>query len=58
MKKIAKKCANKFACGASVSKNPQGLDEIVIQGDVLYEISDLLLLECPELTIDNIDIKE
>jgi density-regulated protein DRP1 len=37
--------ANKFATGASVSKNPQGEDEIVIQGDVADEVEDMLLDE-------------
>ena len=34
LKKAAKLFAGKFATGSSVSKNPQGEDEIVIQGDV------------------------
>lgn len=38
MKKAAKFLAQKFATGASVSKNPQGYDEIVIQGDVTEEV--------------------
>ncbi|GHJ85995.1 hypothetical protein NliqN6_2397 [Naganishia liquefaciens] len=42
MKKAAKFLAQKFATGASVSKNPQGYDEIVIQGDVTEEVVDLI----------------
>lgn len=38
LKKAAKFLAGKFATGSSVSKNPQGLDEIVVQGDVAEEI--------------------
>ena len=34
LKKAAKLFAGKFACGSSVTKSPQGHDEIVIQGDV------------------------
>ena len=34
MKKAAKLFANKFGAGATVSKTPQGEDEILIQGDV------------------------
>ncbi|KAK4684999.1 density-regulated protein, partial [Tremellales sp. Uapishka_1] len=34
LKKASKLFANKFATGSSVSKNPQGEEEIVIQGDV------------------------
>ncbi|EIN11111.1 density-regulated protein DRP1 [Punctularia strigosozonata HHB-11173 SS5] len=43
LKKAAKLFAQKFATGASVSKNPQGLDEIVVQGDVSDDIQDLLV---------------
>jgi density-regulated protein DRP1 len=38
LKKVAKFFAQKFATGSSVSKNPQGLDEVVVQGDVTEEI--------------------
>lgn len=38
LKKAAKFFANKFATGSSVSKNPQGEDEIFIQGDVADEV--------------------
>lgn len=41
LKKAAKFLAQKFATGASVSKNPQGYDEIVIQGDVTEEVVSL-----------------
>jgi density-regulated protein DRP1 len=47
MKKAAKMFANKFACGASVAKNNQGLDEIVVQGDFSDEIHDLILANWP-----------
>ena len=39
LKKAAKLFANKFATGASLHKNPQGEDEIIIQGDVSDEVS-------------------
>jgi translation initiation factor 1 (eIF-1/SUI1) len=42
LKKAAKQFATKFATGASVSKNAQGLDEIVVQGDVTDEIVEML----------------
>lgn len=45
LKKAAKLFANKFATGASVSKNPQGEDEIFIQGDVADEVEDMILDE-------------
>lgn len=41
--------ASKFATGASVSKNNQGEDEIVIQGDVGDEIVEMLRKEVKEL---------
>lgn len=41
LKKAAKLFAGKFATGSSVSKNPQGEDEIVIQGDVGDDIVSL-----------------
>ncbi|KAI5120657.1 hypothetical protein M0805_007994 [Coniferiporia weirii] len=42
LKKAAKFFGKRFATGASVTKNMQGLDEIVIQGDVSDDISDLI----------------
>lgn len=42
LKKAAKFFANKFACGSSVTKNPQGLDEIVVQGDVSGDIVEMI----------------
>lgn len=42
MKKAAKFLAQKFATGASVTRNPQGFDEIVIQGDVTEEVVRIL----------------
>ncbi|KAK9897748.1 density-regulated protein DRP1 [Cystobasidium minutum MCA 4210] len=69
LKKASKLFANKFATGASVSKNPQGEDEIVIQGDVAYEVEEMLLKKTgkegdvfggkvPEDNIDIIDVKK
>jgi len=42
LKKAAKFFAQKFATGASVTKNPQGLDEIVVQGDVSGDIVEMI----------------
>ncbi|KAI0691388.1 eukaryotic translation initiation factor 1-like protein [Cytidiella melzeri] len=42
LKKAAKQFAQKFATGASVTKNPQGLEEIIVQGDVSGEIVELI----------------
>jgi len=42
LKKAAKQLAGRFATGASVTKNAQGFDEIVVQGDVSDEIMEML----------------
>ncbi|WVO13680.1 translation machinery-associated protein 22 [Cryptococcus depauperatus] len=42
LKKAAKQFAGKFATGSSVSKNPQGEEEIVVQGDVGDEIVEMI----------------
>ena len=42
MKKASKLFAQKFATGASVTKNPQGQEEIVVQGDVSGEIVEMI----------------
>ncbi|KAA1466628.1 density-regulated protein DRP1 [Dentipellis sp. KUC8613] len=42
MKKAAKLFAQRFATGASVTKNAAGQDEIVVQGDVSQEIYDMM----------------
>ncbi|KAJ2853336.1 Translation machinery-associated protein 22, partial [Coemansia erecta] len=47
LKKTAKEFANHFACGGSVSKNPQGQDEIVVQGDFSDEILQIILKKHP-----------
>ncbi|CCG80705.1 Translation machinery-associated protein 22 [Taphrina deformans PYCC 5710] len=62
LKAAAKKFANKFATGASVSKNNQNQDEIIVQGDVSDEIFDFITEEkffkaVPEDNIDCIEEK-
>jgi len=42
LKKAAKQLAGRFATGASVTKNAQGFDEIVVQGDVADDILEIL----------------
>ncbi|KAG6327205.1 hypothetical protein ID866_11885 [Astraeus odoratus] len=42
LKKAAKFLAQKYATGASVTKNAQGQDEIVVQGDVSEEVLELV----------------
>ncbi|RSH77706.1 Translation machinery-associated protein 22 [Apiotrichum porosum] len=64
LKKAAKLFASKFATGSSVSKNPQGQDEIVIQGDVGDEIVEMLrqqvgvLKGAPADQITRVEIKK
>ncbi|KAL7410490.1 density-regulated protein DRP1 [Mrakia frigida] len=43
LKKASKIFAQKFATGSSVTKNPQGQEDITVQGDVTDEIADILL---------------
>lgn len=62
LKPAAKKFANKFATGASVSKNNQNQDEIIVQGDVSDEIFDFVTEDAffkavPEDNIDCIEGK-
>ncbi|KAI9366085.1 density-regulated protein DRP1 [Zopfochytrium polystomum] len=56
LKKAAKLFATKFACGSSVTKNPAGFDEIVVQGDVQDEIYELIRKTWKQIPEDNIDM--
>jgi density-regulated protein DRP1 len=42
LKKASKQFSSKFATGSSVTKNAQGQEEIVIQGDVSDEILEMI----------------
>ncbi|CAN0011648.1 unnamed protein product [Heterosigma akashiwo] len=42
LKVAAKACGRKFASGAAVNTTPSGEKEIVIQGDVVYDVPNLL----------------
>ncbi|KAI9363558.1 translation initiation factor SUI1 [Pilaira anomala] len=55
LKKAAKMFANRFACGSSVAKNNQGLDEIVVQGDFSDELLKMILNNWPNVPEENID---
>jgi len=61
LKKAAKQFASKFATGASVTKNTQGQDEVVVQGDVSDDVLEMIeqgvgvLKGIPE---DNVEIVE
>ncbi|KAJ1833794.1 Translation machinery-associated protein 22 [Coemansia sp. RSA 2711] len=56
LKSTAKMFASHFACGGSVAKNPQGLDEIVVQGDFTHEIQDIILAKFPKVPRENVEI--
>ncbi|KAJ8522913.1 hypothetical protein ONZ45_g588 [Pleurotus djamor] len=61
LKKAAKQFASKFATGASVTKNAQGLDEVVVQGDVSDEILEMIEEEVGVLKgipADNVELVE
>lgn len=58
LKKIAKRMAGKYACGCSVTKNPQGQDEIVIQGDFVDDLLEFIPEEYPEVPDEQIDYVE
>ncbi|KAJ3087804.1 Translation machinery-associated protein 22 [Quaeritorhiza haematococci] len=57
LKKAAKLFATRFACGSSVTKNPQGQDEIVVQGDVQDDIYDLIRDTYPQVPEEQIELK-
>ncbi|KAK2459957.1 hypothetical protein APHAL10511_008042 [Amanita phalloides] len=61
LKKAAKQFASKFATGASVTKNAQGQDEIIVQGDVGDDILELIENEAGVLKgipVDNVELVE
>nr|GAT55661.1 predicted protein [Mycena chlorophos] len=61
LKKAAKQFASKFATGASVTKNAQGLEEIVISGDVSDEVLEMIENEVGVLKgipVDNVELVE
>ncbi|KAI1005493.1 hypothetical protein K3495_g2720 [Podosphaera aphanis] len=57
-KKVAKDLGKKFATGSSVTKLPNGGEEIVVQGDVSEEIEEFLLEKYPVIPEDNIELVE
>ena len=61
LKKVGRDFGKKFATGSSVTKTPQGGEEIVVQGDLSDEIYDYLVEheeygdKIPEDNIDCVD---
>ncbi|KAG6832401.1 Translation machinery-associated protein 22 [Tricholoma furcatifolium] len=61
LKKAAKQFSSKFATGSSVTKNPQGQDEIVVQGDVSDEIVEMIESGAgvlKDIPADNVEVVE
>lgn len=61
LKKAAKQLASKFATGASVTKNAQGQEEIVVQGDVSDDILEMIEGQVGQLKgipPDNVEVME
>ncbi|KAF5380828.1 hypothetical protein D9615_003940 [Tricholomella constricta] len=61
LKKAAKQFSSKFATGSSVTKNLQGHDEIVVQGDVSDEILEMIEAGAGVLKgipVDNVEVVE
>jgi len=51
LKKASKSFAQHFSCGSSVT----GDDEIVIQGDVSYDIIDFIQSKWPEVSVSDVN---
>jgi density-regulated protein DRP1 len=59
LKKAAKLFANRFACGSSVTKSPSLMkDEIVVQGDVQYDVIQVIVSNFPQIKESDIVIVE
>ncbi|QPG75266.1 hypothetical protein FOA43_002616 [Brettanomyces nanus] len=56
MKKLAKKFSSKFATGASVSKNIEKKEEIIIQGDVGEEVEEYLIEMLKEKGLEGVKV--
>eukprot|EP00793_Prasinoderma_coloniale_P005821 PRCOL_00004295-RA len=54
LSEASKLFGKKFACGASVTKNASQVEEIDIQGDCLYEVTELILKKYPDVDKDAI----
>jgi density-regulated protein DRP1 len=57
-KTATKVFSTRLACGSSVTKNNQGLDEIVVQGDVSEDIYDIILETWPEVPEESLEFVE
>lgn len=51
IKDVSKACGKKFSSGASIGETATGTKEVVIQGDVYFEVPPLLISEFKVSTI-------
>uniref|UniRef100_A0A7S3LI75 SUI1 domain-containing protein n=1 Tax=Aplanochytrium stocchinoi TaxID=215587 RepID=A0A7S3LI75_9STRA len=58
LKEAAKKLGKRFACSASVNKLPGGGQSIDIQGDITYDLPDILIEYFPSIEKDKIYLIE
>ncbi|KAG7906311.1 hypothetical protein KL906_004403 [Ogataea polymorpha] len=58
MKKMAKTFASKFATGASVTKNAEKKDEVVIQGDVGDEVEAYILGLLKDKGLEDVKVEQ
>lgn len=58
MKKLAKTFASKFATGASLTKNAEKKDEIIVQGDVSDEAKDYIEKLLQEKALDEVKVEQ
>ncbi|KAH7326647.1 translation machinery-associated protein 22 [Stachybotrys elegans] len=56
LKKVSKDLGKKFATGSSVTKLPNGGEEIVLQGDLSDEVEEFLLEKYSDIPEDNIEL--
>mmetsp|Transcript_2958 Transcript_2958/g.3292 ORF Transcript_2958/g.3292 Transcript_2958/m.3292 type:complete len:190 (-) Transcript_2958:1807-2376(-) len=58
MKKLAKTFASKFATGASVTKNAEKKEEIIVQGDVSDEAKEYIEKLLQEKALDEVKVEQ
>lgn len=58
LKKASKLFSSKFACGCTTHKNPSQVLEILIQGDVSYDVAPVIMANWPNITEDDFEYIE
>ncbi|KAJ1503736.1 Translation machinery-associated protein 22, partial [Coelomomyces lativittatus] len=56
LKKSSKMFAQKFASGCSISKNAEGKEEIVLQGDIVGNVAKFILESFPSISEDKLQL--